>query len=354
MLITSYDLRFVVLSVLIAIFASYTALDLGDRASIGWGRIAAAAITLGGGIWSMHFIAMLAFQMPIPVSYDITLTVLSLLLAIAVTAIGFTVVSRTERYLFISGIVMGTGIVVMHYTGMAAMRMPATIQYDPWLVTASVVIAITAATAALWLYRQRSNVIQRLLAASVMGVAISGMHFTGMAAASFLMAPHEMTGEIEQSTLAIWIAISAISLIGITLGVSIFNRRLADEARYRAVINTATDGIVTINEMGIIQAFNPAAERIFGYTVNEIIGQNVKTLMPSPYHDEHDGYLANYRNTGIRKIIGIGREVQGRRKNGEVFPLDLSVVEWHDHGQRFFTGITRDNSARAAIQQQLM
>jgi PAS domain S-box-containing protein len=356
MLIATYDPWLVVLSILIAIFASYTALDLGDRAHISWGRITAAAITLGGGIWSMHFVAMLAFQMPIPVSYDITLTVLSLLLAIVVTAIGFTVVSRTERYryLVVSGIVMGTGIVIMHYTGMAAMRMTATIRYDPWLVAASVVIAISAATAALWLYQQRSNVIQRLLAASVMGVAIAGMHFTGMAAASFIMAAPEKTGEIERSMLAVWIAIAAIAQIGITLGVSIFNRRLADEARYRAVIDTATDGIITIDEMGIIQAFNPGAERIFGYTDDEAIGQNVKALMPSPYHEEHDSYLANYRDTGVRKIIGIGREVTGRRKNGDMFPLDLSVVEWEDHGQRFFTGITRDNSARAAIQQQLM
>ena len=123
---------------------------------------------MGGGIWSMHFIAMLAFQMAMPVTYDVALTLLSLLLAIAVTAAGFAVVGRKDarpRDTALSGIFMGLGIVGMHYTGMAAMRMPADLHYDGRLVALSVVIAIGAATVALWLAGRQQNLPWKAIAA---------------------------------------------------------------------------------------------------------------------------------------------------------------------------------------------
>jgi len=124
---------------------------------------------------------------------------------------------------------------------------------------------------------------------------------------------------------------------------------LGDSAeRLRAILETAVEGIITIDERGIIESFNPAAEKIFGYKVKEAIGKNVKTLMPEPFRHEHDGYLKNYHQTGHAKIIGIGREVIGRRKDGTTFPMDLSVSEMNLAGSRMFTGFVRDITERKA------
>src|SRR5215470_7801022 len=157
--IGTYNPYLVALSIAVACLASYTALDLGGRirGSRRWARVAwlaTASIAMGGGIWSMHFIGMLAFIMPMPVGYDFGLTLLSLVVAIGVTGFGFFMIGirRVPALEFVfSGIFAGIGIVAMHYIGMAAMRMPADIRYDPVLVALSVLIAVGAAIAALWL-----------------------------------------------------------------------------------------------------------------------------------------------------------------------------------------------------------
>jgi PAS domain S-box-containing protein len=128
--------------------------------------------------------------------------------------------------------------------------------------------------------------------------------------------------------------------------------QLESEARLRAIVDNAVDGIITIDEYGAILDFNPAAQRLFGYETQEVVGQNVKMLMPDPYRKEHDGYLRNYRDSGKRKIIGIGREVVGRRKDGSTFPLDLAVSEVQFGGRRLFTGIVRDISERKRVEEE--
>ena len=120
------------------------------------------------------------------------------------------------------------------------------------------------------------------------------------------------------------------------------------EALNRAIVDTAVDGIITIDEQETIASFNPAAEHLFGYTAEEVIGQNVRMLMPVPYCDEHQSYLVHYLQTGERKIIGIGREVVGQRRDGTTFPMDLAVGETHLGNRRIFTGIVRDITDRKA------
>lgn len=135
-------------------------------------------------------------------------------------------------------------------------------------------------------------------------------------------------------------------------------RQRAEEAareaaeRLRAVVATAVDGIITIDETGVMETVNPAAERIFGYTIEEMTGRNVSMLMPQPYRGEHDGYLARYRATGERRVVGIGRELVGRRKDGTLFPMELAVSETVLDDRRFFTGIVRDITERKRAQEQ--
>ena len=237
----TYDLYLVALSILVASFASYTALDLGGRVAPAQGPthriwLTAAALIMGGGIWSMHFVAMLAFVMPMPMSYDIGLTVLSLVLAILAASGGFYVISRpglSRPRLVLSGVFMGVAISGMHYTGMAAMRGPAELSYDSLWVALSVIIAIGAATAALWLAYRTTEAGQKLAAAIVMGVAISGMHYTGMRA-TFFTAHTTMEDAHKDGTLdrnALTLAIAGFTLADLAaLFASVSKRKRADEA----------------------------------------------------------------------------------------------------------------------------
>jgi PAS domain S-box-containing protein len=132
------------------------------------------------------------------------------------------------------------------------------------------------------------------------------------------------------------------------------SRSLEDrEQRLRALVSTAVDGVMIIDANGTVQEYNPACEQLFGYREDEVIGRNVNMLMPPPYREEHDEYLSRYRTTGNKRIIGIGREVEGRRKDGTTFPMELSVGEARPGGQQVFVGIIRDITARKSAEQSL-
>ena len=125
-------------------------------------------------------------------------------------------------------------------------------------------------------------------------------------------------------------------------------------SHYKAILETTVDAIITIDSQGIVQTFNAAAERIFGYRAEEVIGNNVKMLMPAPYRSEHDGYIGRYLKTGVPKIIGTGRQVNGLRKDGTEFPMDLAVSEVPLKDKRLFAGIIRDMTERILLEEQLV
>jgi methyl-accepting chemotaxis protein PixJ len=192
----SYNMGLVLLSYIVATFASFTALHLASQITVASDKertfwLLGGAVAMGVGIWAMHFIAALAFMLPIPVSYDVTMTVLSVVPAVVASLIALYIVSRPSMgtgALIVGGLLMGPGIAGMHYTGVSAMRMQGKIWYDPTLFTLSVVVAIVVSIVALWLafhLRGQSGgigTLQKFVSALVMGVAVVGMHFTGMAA----------------------------------------------------------------------------------------------------------------------------------------------------------------------------
>jgi NO-binding membrane sensor protein with MHYT domain len=258
----TYNPYLVALSILVACVASYTALDLSAHVgpARGFARrvwLAAAALTMGGGIWSMHFVGMLAFIMPTPMSYDIGLTMLSLVVAIFVTGGGFYVISRQSAsplHLALSGIFMGLGIAGMHYTGMAAMRGHVELSYDPLLVALSLVIAIGASTVALWVAFRTTDLGQKLVAAVVMGLAISGMHYTGMKAAIFTahgpLHEAQVSAGLDQTNLALAVASITFIILAFASVASLFERRRAEEALRQAQANLAhLSRVMTLGEL---------------------------------------------------------------------------------------------------------
>ncbi len=244
-LIGSYNYALVALSVLIAIFASYAALDLAGRvtAAGGWTRavwLLGGAGAMGTGIWSMHYIGMLAFILPIPVAYHWPTVLLSLLAAILASVVALGVVSRQKMGWFralAGSVLMGAGIASMHYIGMAAMRLPAICQFNSFLVVLSVVFAVLISHAALWItfhFRDEKTGIgwEKLAGAVVMGAAIPVMHYTGMAAASFTPSgmPTDLSHAVSISTLSTGgIAAVTFIVLGLALLTSWVDRRFATQ-----------------------------------------------------------------------------------------------------------------------------
>jgi NO-binding membrane sensor protein with MHYT domain len=260
----THDPYLVALSILVASFASYTALDLSGHAgpARGFARrvwLVAAAIAMGGGIWSMHFVAMLAFIMPMPMSYDIGLTTLSLVVAMFVTGVAFYVISSQSASplrLALSGIFMGLGIAGMHYTGMAAMRGPAELSYDPVFVALSLVIAIGASTLALWLAFRTTDLGRKLVAGIVMGVAISGMHYTAMRAAIFTsygpVHVAQVHASLDQTNLALAIAGITFIILALASVASVFERKRAEETLRQAQAELAhVNRVTTLGQLAV-------------------------------------------------------------------------------------------------------
>jgi len=157
---------------------------------------------------------------------------------------------------------------------------------------------------------------------------------------------NEMVGQVQEAQLALRQANAALEE-----RVAARTQALQEsEAYQRAIVDNIVDGLITINEKGIIQSVNPAVETIFGYKPNEVIGNNIAMLMPEPYFSEHDDYLSNYLQTGEKKIIGTGREVEGARKDGSTFPLELAISEVDVNGKRMFSGLVRDITERKRVE----
>ncbi|BBV97038.1 MULTISPECIES: putative bifunctional diguanylate cyclase/phosphodiesterase [Pseudomonas] len=253
MLTGSYSSSLVLISLCVAILASYTALDLTGRIATAKGRAAylwmgGGALAMGIGVWSMHFIGMLAFSLPVDLGYDLALTAFSLLTAVLSSGFALWLVSQPSLpclQLAFGALIMGAGIACMHYTGMAALRMLPGIDYDPTLFGASLLIAVGASAAALWIafrLRKHTPYVREIrgLAAVVMGFAIVGMHYTGMAAANFPEGSFcgALAGGLQGDSLVYLVLITTLAVLAVALLTSVLDARL--EARTAELARSLT------------------------------------------------------------------------------------------------------------------
>jgi len=375
MLSTNYNAGLVALSIAIAVLASYTALDLASHLSrlSGWVRrywLVGGALSLGVGIWSMHFVGMLAYHSPVALTYDIPITFASLALAIVVSGIALFVVrhgTTAPLRLAIGAGVMGLGIAAMHYTGMAAIRMVPSIQYDPLLVGISILIAIIAAAGALWLASNQGHVLrivgihaQKIGSSIIMGSAIAGMHYTGMAAARIDPDGVCLSGPlgIESSILAVVVTLGAIMVMLMTLTVIILDARLAehkkvqDELRLAAsVFDSVAEAVVTTDADRAILAVNAAFSKITGYSPEESAGKTPH-ILASGLHD--DEFYKDIWDSVARTGHWEG-EILVRRKSGEIFPVwaSISAVKDEDGKVVRYVDIFSDITERKRAEHEL-
>jgi PAS domain S-box-containing protein len=392
-----FNLGLVFLSYLVAVTASHVTLLLAARVrdphAANWRLwVVCGGVAMGIGIWSMHFVATLALRLPIRVMYDLWLTALSWVFAIVACGAAFIVLRRLtgkHREFLLPGALIGIGIASMHYTGDASMRLFPGIRYDPVLFVASILIAIGAATAALWiafhLARQRA-VFTNFGAALVMGAAVVGMHFTAVAAAKFdpdaicLAAGLRLDGAYMAYTIGgfTFVILTATMLLSaydarlssaiatgaeklrqaneqLELRVRERTQTLArEEARKDAILRTALDCIVSMDARGCVTEWNPAAERTFGYAREEALGRRLAELIiPEPLREAHRVGLERYLATGETNAIGRRIELVAVRRNGEEFPVEVAITVMPAGDAPLFTAHLRDITERKRAEAEL-
>ena len=368
----TYEYWIAALSLVVAVFASYTAFHLIVRINEASNKVAkrawllTGAVSMGGGIWSMHFIAMLAVRMPATMHYDVTLTLLSVVFAVVASGFAFKFVTAARRNparLLGGGVLLGAGIGAMHYTGMAAMHSGVTIRYDPLVFAASVMVAVVLSSIALRLLYfsleadTSKKRLRRMMGGGVMGLSIAAMHYTGMAATYFVPAgttPVAVHG-LDTSLMVVIVAAATFLVVSLSLLASLLEQawKIKDLSEQlsgqslKAIVDYVGEAIITIDQDSIVLSINPAAERMFGYSRDEIVGSTVSILLTDENRGRHAAYVSD-SNLHAPRIIGRTRAIEARRKDGTTFDMELSVSAMVIDGARQFVGVCSDVTAQRA------
>lgn len=365
---TQYNPWLVLLSLLVAIFTSCLALQMAgfarEAADGNLKKIAlvTGSIAMGGGIWAMHFVGMLAFAICSAVHYALLTTLLSMLPAICAAWFALQILARpsiSRVRLWLSGTLVGSGIGLMHYSGMAAMSMAPQLRYDPLWFAASIVVAVLLSTLALWIrFGLDANRLRKgyatLLGGCVMGLAIAGMHYFGMAAARFIGTPQGsgFSSWNDNASLAIGIAVLVLMLGNMVLAGNVllryrmlFQKAQANELKLQTIFSTAVDGMITFDAEGRIQSLNPAAEGLFGWLESDIKGRNIRLLIPSLYKQPAAATL--------QPAFTEEQEVVGKRRDGTQFPIRLAIGKGALPSHSLYVGFVTDISERHRMQREL-
>jgi PAS domain S-box-containing protein len=373
----TYDPFLVALSALIAVWASYDALLLAGRVKVAGATarpvwLIAGSLVLGIGIWSMHFVGMLALRLPVAVSYDATLVALSVWVAVSSAVVAFTLVSRKvvgPGAFWAAAMCMEFAISGLHYTAMGAMRLPALISYDARLTALSIVIAITLPYAALRVAfhfqgtRFRLDRWPKLASATLLGLGIVGMHYTAMAAARFTPAPliaGPLSGHAIPATpeLAIVVTLGTAAMLGMAQLGAIISRReeqvqLAEE-RFRLLVDGVQEyAILTLDPEGRITSWNAGVQRISGYPAGEILGRHFSLFYEEP--DVARGTPQQHLKAAAERgwVEDEGWRV---RKGGSRFWANVIITAVRDSAGAIvgFSMVTRDITERKRVQTELV
>ena len=355
----------VALSYLVAVFAAYTAFHLvvrveaaaTARARRAW--LATASVTMGLGIWAMHFVAMLAVEMPIQVGYDLTLTALSAGYAVIASGIAFSVVLGDDHRrlrLPLAGLALGGGVALMHYVGMAALRMPAHTYYDPRLFALSLALAVALATAALLALRDLPRllagpVLARLIASAVMGLAIVLMHYTGMFATYFYPDPAASPAErlFDASAMAGAVGVITLLIIGIALIAALLeNHRKQARDFTGALINSLPGFFVLIDQAGRLALWNENLATVTGLSDAELRGLDANALA---VESDRAMMRATMRNTFARGLATV--EFGVASKGGGVHAVRWNGRIITDRGRRYLLASGLDMTEFRAAEAQL-
>jgi len=377
--VSEHDPWLVVLSISIAIFASFMGFQLASQAASSSTfrkhiSLLIGSVALGGGVWSMHFIGMLALELCTDVSYRLDFTVMSVLPAIAASWVALNLITRENLKIFqlvLGGVLVGAGIGVMHYLGMAAMEMSLLLRYDLPMFCVSILVAVILAILSLWIsfgLEQFGNTnlsknSKILISSCVMGAAISGMHYTGMAAARFVLPPGlEVSQQTSQISLYLAFGITAITIfiIGLVLAVNLvfsYKDKSAianhNEKRLKATMDTAVDGIITIDASGTIISVNKAVTKILGWDETELLGNSVSLIAPESLRHSFVQYITEYIQTRIAKIIGTDHELDIIAKSGEEVPVRLAIGHIELDDQHLFVAFISDLRERRKMEAKL-
>jgi two-component system, sensor histidine kinase and response regulator len=349
MLTGSYDPRLVALSIVIAVLAAGAALDLAGRvtsardAPRSW-WLSGGAAAMGFGIWSMHYIGMLAFHLPVGVLYDWPTVLWSLLAAIGASWVALFVVSRESMTLpeaIAGALFMGGGIAAMHYIGMEAMRLPAMCQYSTDLVELSVFLAVVIAFIALQMsYAFRGGAgwsLYKVGTAVTLGAAIPIMHYVGMAAVTFVEMPAanvDLRHAIAIGDLGVLsIASSTVIVLGLVFLSSNVDRKFSiqsealetSEQRFRLIVETALDAFLQIDPQGVLTEWNARAEELFGWQRFEAVGRKVDTMIALNRDTDGTQRLRDMLRTSEPSVAAQRIEVFARRRDGHEFPVEMII-----------------------------
>lgn len=368
-MIPRYDPVLVGVSVAVAMLASFTALTLARRVAGQYGKrrliwLLGGGVSMGIGIWSMHFVGMLAFSLPVPVQHDVGWLSISLLVAIAASTLALEIMERpvlpASDYV-VGAAVMGAAISTMHYSGMRGLAVPLRLTYSAPLVALSIVIAVVASGAAIWLARAcrdaHSLLVLRVASAAVMGVAIAGMHYTGMAAAQFSSGEphhiHALAWVIPAHNLHWPVILSSVAVLVLTLVAEIadqyFQRLVKSDQVQRAILEAATGPIITTDEAGHITYVNKAGVEIFGYPRDEVTGRPITELLQWP--DGTAVALTDIAGDAAgRRLFQKPVELVGRRSGGSRFPVEISLLPIAAAGSAEFTACVQDITDRKHLQ----